>query len=166
MTLSDLANISEFVGAIGVIASLIYVGMEVRRNTKAQRAQAYETVTSGYMSVVQVMAEHPDTIAKGFSSSYEDFRQFSDGEKLIIFGLFYSFFKHFEQIYAQYSQGLIGDEDWEAWNEHIRMQFHQPGVQWWWQLRRSSYSKPFRTYLDNSEPPKMRSMVEAFRDNA
>jgi len=165
MTLSDLGNLGDFIGAIGVIASLIYVGFEVRRNTKALRAQAHETVVSGYMAIVQVMADHAETTAKGFQSSYEEFRIFSDAEKLIFFGVIYGFFKHFEQIYAQYKQGLIGASEWEAWNEHIRMQFHQPGVQWWWKLRRTSFSESFRTYLDNSAPPEMKTMVEVFQDN-
>ena len=163
MTLADLGNIAEFIGALGVIASLIYVGFEVRANTKALRAQAYEAVVSGYMGIVQVLSDHAETIAKGFKSSYDEFLTFSDAEKSIIFGYFFSFFKHFEQIFAQYQQGLIGAKEWEAWNEHIRMQFHQPGVQWWWQLRRTAFSEPFRTYLDNSVPPKMKTMVEMFQ---
>ena len=163
MTLDDLGNISELIGALGVIASLIYVGLEVRRNTKALRAQAYETVVTGYMQIVQVMADHADTIAKGFKSSYEEFINFTDAEKAIIFGYFYSFFKHFEQIHAQYKQGLISKNEWDAWNVHIRMQFHQPGIQWWWQLRRTSFSEPFRIYLDNSVPPEMKTMVEIFQ---
>lgn len=165
MTLSDLGSIGEFIGAMGVIASLIYVGLEVRGNTKAQRARAHETVVSGYMASIELMANHAETTAKGFKSSYEEFRDFSDAEKLIFFGMIYGFFKHFEQIYAQHKQGLIGSSEWEAWNEHIRMQFHQPGVQWWWTLRRTSFSESFRAYLDQSAPPEMKTMVEVFHDS-
>jgi len=165
MTLDDLGNIGSFVGAIGVIASLIYVGLEVRRNTKALRAQAHETVVSGYMASIQVFADHAETIAKAFQSSYEEFRNYSDAEKAIFFGSIYGFFRHFEQIHAQYRLGLIGETEWEAWNEHIRMEFYQPGVQWWWKLRRTSFSKPFRDYLDNSQPPEMKTMADVLKDN-
>ena len=157
MTLSDLGNIGEFLGAIGVIASLIYIGLEVRRNKKALRAQAQETVVSGYMASIQLMADHAATTAKEFKSSYEEFRTFSDAEKIVFFGAIYGFFKHFEQIHAQYREGLIGSGEWESWSEHIRMQFHQPGIQWWWKLRRTSFSESFRTYLDNSTPPAMKT---------
>jgi len=150
---------------MGVIASLIYVGFEVRRNTKALRAQAHETVVSGYMAPIQVMADHAETTARGFKASYEEFRTFSDAEKLIFFGVIHGFFKHFEQIYAQHEQGLRGSSEWESWNEHIRMQFHQPGVQWWWKLHRTSFSESFRAYLDESASPEMKTMVEVFHDN-
>jgi len=165
MTLDDLGNIGELVGAIGVIASLIYVGIEVRRNTKALRLQAHETVVSGYMASIQVFADHAESTAKAFQSSYEEFRNYSDAEKMVFFGAIFGFFKHFEQIYAQYRQGLIGASEWEAWSEHIRMQFHQPGVQWWWKLRRASFSRSFRDYLDESQPPKMITLTDVFHDN-
>lgn len=164
MTLSDLGNIGEFVGAIGVIASLIYVGLEVRRNTKALRAQAHETVVSGYMDSIQVFSAHAETVAKSFQSTYEEFQNFSDAEKLIFFGTVFGFFKHFEQIHAQYRQGLIGNEDWDAWSEHIRMQFHQPGTQWWWKLRRTAFAKSFRDYLDECSQPEMLTMSEILQD--
>ena len=93
MTLSDLGNIGEFVGAIGVIASLIYVGLEVRRNTKALSAQAHETVVSGYMDSIQVFSAHAETVAKSFQSTYEEFQNFSDAEKFIFFCTVLGFFK-------------------------------------------------------------------------
>jgi len=166
MTLSDLGNIGNFAGAIGVIASLIYVGLEVRRNTKALRAQAYETVVSGYMDSISVISEHADVVAKCFKASYEEFRNYPDGERTIFFAAIIGFFKHFEQIHAQYRQGLIGDQEWDSWSEHIRMEFHQPGVQWWWKLRRSSFVKPFREYLDNSGRPEMQLLTEILQDGA
>lgn len=164
MTLSDLGNLGEFIGAIGVIASLIYVGLEVRRNTNALHAQAHESVVSGYMGSIQLFTDHAETAAKAFKSSYQEFRQFSDAEKAIFFGTIYAFFKHFEQVHAQYRRGLIEQENWDAWNEHIRMQFHQPGVQWWWQLRRTSFCKSFRDYLENSAPPEMMTFSEVLND--
>ena len=42
MTLQDLGNIGEFVAAFGVIASLIYVGFQVRQNTIAWPASSVE----------------------------------------------------------------------------------------------------------------------------
>lgn len=36
------------------------------------------------------------------------------------------FLKLFEMMYAQYDQGVMNEETWNAWSTHIRMQFHQP----------------------------------------
>ena len=164
MTLSDLGNIGNFVGAIGVVASLIYVGLEVRRNTRALRAQAHETVVTGYMDAISVISEHAEVMAKCMKSSYEEFRGYSDAEKTIFFGVIFGFFKHFEQIHAQYRRGLIGDREWASWSEHIQMQYCQPGPQWWWPLRRTSFVEPFREYLENAPRPEMRLLTDILRD--
>ncbi len=40
MTLQDLGNIGEFVGALGVVASLIYLALQIRQNTRQLRNNA------------------------------------------------------------------------------------------------------------------------------
>ena len=42
MTLQDLGNIGEFVGAIGVIASLVYLAVQIRQNTTSVRASTFQ----------------------------------------------------------------------------------------------------------------------------
>jgi hypothetical protein len=54
MTLEQLNIVLQLVGTLGVIASLIFVGLQVRQNTKATRVQVQENMTSGYISVAQV----------------------------------------------------------------------------------------------------------------
>jgi len=40
MSLEDLANLGEFVGAIGVVVSFVFLAVQVRNNTKALRDAA------------------------------------------------------------------------------------------------------------------------------
>ena len=49
MTLEQLNIVLQLVGTLGVIASLIFVGLQVRQNTKATRVQVQENMTSGYI---------------------------------------------------------------------------------------------------------------------
>lgn len=164
MTLQDLGNIGEFVAAFGVIASLIYVGFQVRQNTIAMKAQMHENLTSGYLTVVDIVAANATAFAKGLNST-SNFHSLTDEEKLQFFGVIFGFFKHFEHMYVQYQRGLIDQQAWDAWSEHIRMYFHQPGVLAWWAVRKSAFVRPFRDYLDNSEPPPIPNMVSVLNNN-
>ena len=38
MSLNDLANLGQIIGAIAVVISLIYVALQIRQNTNAVRA--------------------------------------------------------------------------------------------------------------------------------
>ena len=164
MTLEQLAALSQIVGTLGVIASLIFVGMQIRQNTNATRAQVQQYVTSGYLTVVQHIAENSTVFARGIAANRESFSAFSDEDKLIYFSVIFGFFKHFENMHSQHERGLIDDESWEAWQVHVLMYFHQPGVQVWWNLRGGSFRPSFRSFLESSSPPKVRSMVDVLHD--
>ena len=40
MTLEDLGNLGEFVGAIGVVVSLVYLALQIRQNTRHEIGRA------------------------------------------------------------------------------------------------------------------------------
>jgi hypothetical protein len=44
MTLNDLANLGQIIGAIAVVISLIYVAFQIRQNTAAIRSATAQTV--------------------------------------------------------------------------------------------------------------------------
>ena len=92
-----LGNIGEFVAAFGVIASLIYVGFQVRQNTTAMKAQIHENLTTGYLAVVDTVADHSTAFVKGLSST-TTFEELSEEEKLQFFGLIFGFLKHFGHL--------------------------------------------------------------------
>ena len=48
MSIMELGALGEFVAAFGVIASLIYVGFQVRQNTKATNGNAIAQVASRF----------------------------------------------------------------------------------------------------------------------
>jgi hypothetical protein len=74
MTLEQLNIVLQLVGTLGVIASLIFVGLQVRQNTKAKRVPVQENMTSGYISVAQVLIDHADVFVRGIAATRESFR--------------------------------------------------------------------------------------------
>ncbi len=160
MTLQDLANYGEILGAAGVIGSLIFVGWQVRTNTKATRLHMHEQVTQTYMMFQSTILTDPATFAAGMQCEKEDFSDLDSGQKVFFFATMLGFFKHFEMMHAQYSNGVMDEETWNAWSTHIRMQFHQPGAQIWWRLRRDTFIPGFQHYLETSSPPEMKSFVD------
>jgi hypothetical protein len=162
MTLETLAAVSEIVGTLGVIASLIFVGLQVRQNTTATRAQVHQELTSGYLSAVASITANAVTFAKGIAVTPESFASLTDEEKLVYFSVIFGFFKHFENMHSQYERGLVDRESWLAWSQHPLMYFHQPGVKLWWSLRGGTFGRRFRAFLESSEAPKLTSMVDVF----
>ena len=163
MTLEQLNLVLQIVGSIGVIGSLIFVGLQVRQNTRATRVQVQENMTSSYISVAQVLIDNAEVFTRGIAATRESFASFSDADKMIYFGAIFSMFKHFENIHSQRERGFIDQESWAAWSEHILMYFNQPGVKMWWELRRGSFNPQFRSFLESSASPQVPTFVDLMR---
>jgi hypothetical protein len=160
MSLQELANFAEILGAAGVIGSLLYVGWQVSANTKTNRMRMHEQITQTYLSFLNSVLTDTEAFMKGLQSTDENLADLTNDQKLFFFGSMLGLFKHYELMYVQYDQGVMDKQTWEAWNEHIRMYFHQPGAQAWWALRKTTFIPGFRTYLDSSSAPEMTSFVD------
>ena len=164
MSLQEIANFAEILGAAGVIGSLLYVGWQVSANTKTNRMRMHEQITQTYLSFLNSVMTDPSGFVAGLSSTDTDFADLTDEQKMFFFGTTLGLFKHYELMYVQHDQGIMGDETWESWSEHIRMYFHQPGVQSWWALRKATFIPGFRAYLDSSTVPAMTSFVDLIKE--
>ena len=160
MTIQDWANIGEMIGAAGVIASLVFVGWQIRTSTKTTRLHMHEQVTQTFMSLLNSVMLDPEAFSAGLRSTSSDFESLNEKQTMFFFAAMIGMFKHFEMMHVQYRQGVMDQETWDAWSEHVRMYFHQPGAQAWWSLRRATFVPDFRKYLESSAPPQMRSFVD------
>ena len=46
MSISELGSLGEFVGSIAVLATLIYLAMQIRQNTRWVKIQIFESIIS------------------------------------------------------------------------------------------------------------------------
>ena len=158
-----LGNYGEFMGALGVILSLLFVGYSIVQNTKATRAQTHHAITQSFMSIAEILTKRPEAFSAGISSGPEEFEQLAAGDKAFFIASIFGFFKYYEFMFLQHREGNTDDESWGAWSQHILMAFHQPGVQVWWPLRETTFHPAFRKFLNESEPPKLKSYVDMMR---
>ena len=154
-----LGNYGEFVGAFGVVFSLIFVGYSIFQNTTATRSQTRHAITQSFMSIAEIISERPEAFAAG-SSNPEEFDQLSLGDKAYFVASIFGLFKYYELMFLEYRDGNTDEVSWSAWSLHMLMQFHQPGVQAWWALRQATFHPDFRKFLNESEPPNLKSFAE------
>ena len=163
MTLEEIGILAQVAGTLGVIASLVFVGVQIRQNTKTTRAQVQENMTSGYVEVVCLLTDHAEVFARGIAATPETFPSFSNTDKVVFFSVLFAAFKHFENIHSQHRRGFIDRESWNAWSENVLMHFNQPGVQMWWSLRKGSFGLRFREFVESSPVPKVPTTVDVLR---
>jgi hypothetical protein len=115
------------------------------------------------MSIAEVIARRPEAFAAGMSSESNGFEELSVGYRAFYIATIFGLFKYFELMFMQHRDGNTDDESWNAWSQHMLMQFHQPGVQAWWSLRETTFHPAFRKFLNESKAPQTRSFVDLIR---
>jgi hypothetical protein len=106
MTLSDAANIGQLVGALAVVGSLIFVGLEVRQNTRSTQASTLQLNADYWLSYLTTVADpgFGKVYAMGASGKIEQ-QQFGQ-----FFLLCRATFMGCENQHYQYRLGLL-DKD-------------------------------------------------------
>ena len=59
MSLNELGNIGEIVGSIGVFISLLYLAIQIKKNTETERMRTYQSVVADFGALNGTMSSTP-----------------------------------------------------------------------------------------------------------
>jgi len=142
-----LAALAETVGALGVIATLSYLAVQVRQNTRAIRAQTYDSVVAQFRDWNQPMRADPE-MAEQFHRMIEDVESLSAGDQQHAIHVFFDFFRVADNLHYQYLHGMLAESDWRGWERMFRAYLTAPGLVWYWQRRTSFFSSEFNEWME------------------
>ena len=166
MTLEQLSALAQIVGAGAVLASLIFVGLQIRQNTHSQRVVAVESLAAA-IAAINVPAMQSPALGTALATALKDWSLASHDERVIAHYFLFSFFKLHEQAWYQYKSRVLDDAQWLGWENLIRAYYHSPGVQQvWWPRRRQAFSPQFQTYLATTKPPEAISTLADLFDGS
>jgi len=161
VNLETLSAIAQLVAAIGVIASLFYLAIQIRQNTRSMRAVVVDALTRGIAEILSVQT--PDVL-RSLMRVVENFDDASEEDRLRALPQVFGLFKLFENAWFQQRQGTLDREQWLGWDAYIRTYYHRPGVKSWWSKRRGAFAPGFRNYLESTKPipdmPKLSELIQ------
>jgi hypothetical protein len=158
VTLQDLGNIGEFVGAIGVVASLIYLALQIRQNSH----QISENTNSVLGSVesqdarvssdfLQSLAENPG-LARVWRLGHSEPSKLTEDESTQFVMLMGSAFYRLAGSFGQYQRGLLPADSWEPYDRLISRYLRSPAVVEWWSRGDVPFARSFIDYVDARIP--------------
>ena len=151
MSLETINSIAQIVAAIGVIASLFYLAMQIRQNTKSQRSVVVDSLTGSLIALLGPQSYDP-SLMRSFVAAVDDWHGASEEDRTRAVATLFITFKLFENAWFQQRQGTLERQQWEGWDLHIRVYYHRPGVQVWWADRRGMFAAGFRAYVEATKP--------------
>jgi hypothetical protein len=148
MELEALANLGELVSAIAVVLSLIYLAVQIRQNTKAQRAESYSRALDRIATIQGRLSEDSqlaDILLKGAT----DPRAMTPRERVQFTWVFYEMFGAFEFMFYENRNHSLSDDVWERWAATLLWWLAFPGVSAWWDARPVPFTPDFTRFIES-----------------
>ncbi len=143
-----LGNFGEFVGAIAVVVTLIYLTTQIRQNNTALRSAAAQDVQHNFAAWYSSAQGDPNLLsisAKGM----KDLASLSEIEKHQFTVQFMAFCSHVQDAFYKWQEGSLSPELWRGW-EYVSMQlFLSPGGKDFWDERDFMFADAFQTYVND-----------------
>ncbi|MDH5240787.1 MAG: hypothetical protein OEW73_08405, partial [Gammaproteobacteria bacterium] len=100
--LQSLANLGEVIGAVAVVASLLYLAVQVRQGTKAQQTENYARALDR-ISAMQSRLSQDSEISSIFARGVQDTSKLTAFERIRFTWALYEMFDAFEFMFYTYS---------------------------------------------------------------
>lgn len=164
MSLEQASYLGQIVGAVAVIASLLFVGVQLRQNTQAVRAstsQAHAAVYHGIIASIVDSGEFAGIWRRGLADSAS-----LDPDERVRFVSFVStLFRFYESSLVQWSRGQLDREHWDTVAQQAISLRGQPGIAEWWRLRRGWHSKRFQDWFETLVPTRVDALYPEGRSD-
>ncbi len=131
MTLQDLGNIGEFVAAIATLATLGYLVVQIRHNTKTVRTSTYQAVLDSNMRSTDPILFNPD-VERVYRIGRRDPSQLTADERPLFRLIVARLLSNYEAIYLQHQHGVVDSDYWRGRQIALQNLLSQPGVRQVW----------------------------------
>ena len=144
VTLEQLGNLGELIGAIAVVVSLLYLAVQIRHSSRVSQFEAHRNLSESMAAILGEIAKDPELyrLWKVMTETPEEATH-DDRER---FGmLMHRFFTVFSDAHR------FADTD-----PHLAMRYRSfikrlllmPAVRGWWDRQGVLYSEPFKPLVD------------------
>ena len=149
MDLDALGNIGEFVGGLGVVVTLAYLGLQIRQNTRTVRA-SYHQAASDSVITIQCQLASDAELGEIFRRGQVDRSTLSEKEIPRFNYIMAAFTRIIETQHSHYARGLIDAEQWARYLDTLRVYAGRPGFVEWWQSRNIPFRPGFSALVDKT----------------
>ena len=139
-----LGNLGEFIGAVVIIASLIYLAMQIKQNTNALHADSRVAILTGGHVELMAMMENPVLVSSIVKSG-----PLTQDEQIGLSAILYATMRTREFAWGQFRAGVIDEAQWGTEVNVIQFIFDsQRTRQWWQKLGRAAFNTEFSDFVE------------------
>lgn len=146
MNWEALGAIGDLVGAAAVVATLLYLAVQIRQNNSSQRVAAKQEMTRQFADFIDFLVLNPELESlqdRGLAGEKLSKDEFSTFSRIMAKATWYFSVMHF-----QYRLQGLDSGDWEESRSLIAFYCSTPGYQNFWASRERAHGPEFLRYID------------------
>ena len=148
MNWDAVSAVGEIAGALAVVASLAYLAVQIKAQSRESRAAAMHEISAGFRDNIAQFAstEMADLFMKGNA----DIESLNETERFRLVTCMQRVIRVWEEAYIMHINGRLDDNFWIPMNKQYSSMLATPSVRYVWDLRREFYNDEFREFVDST----------------
>ena len=158
MSLEEASLLAQIVSAVVVVASLVFVGVQLKQNTKAVRASSSQAHSAMYHALITSIINDDVEFAGLWRRALSDLSSLNDDDIVRFFAFASAMFRFFESSRVQWLGRQLDDEHWHTIEQQAISLAIQPGIIEFWRIRRHWHCQEFRDWFESLNPDDARPL--------
>lgn len=148
MTLEQLYYVSQIIAVVMIFASLLFVGIQLRQNTRATEMASLQSVLDGCRDRFFVPGYTDANVLRMFAQGLTDMNGLSaDDKRKFNFLLFDQCFQ-MQHVMQLHHHGTLAKVDFDAWLYYVASLFKCPGGADMWPFIKTSITPTIRDLIE------------------
>lgn len=146
MTFVEVLQTSQVLGSVAVILSLVFVGIQIRQNTRATRAASHHAVSEA-LNRLNLLWAREGEVARIWLAGLQDRAALTPDERWRFDSTVRAYLHVCETMYLQAHLGAGDVGIVRAEEDGIRFVLQSAGAKEWWSENPFGFAPEFRNYL-------------------
>ena len=148
MESAKLNDWMQVIGIFAVVASLIFVGLQMRQDQEIAQATLYQMRSDSARELGMVVLENPELREVLFRAMNNDSQELSLKDEMLVSFNCQTIFGHFENSHHLFQLGFLSTEQWAADRSQMALMLNGMCKQAWTEQQRSTFRKSFVEEVD------------------
>ncbi len=163
MNWTAIGATGELFGAIGVIASLLYLARQMRNAAADTRRATAQAVFTKLNTAFETTSANPQ-LAGVFARGTSDLSVLSPEEAIQFSSLFFTLVRPYEELFYYRRAGAVNEWVWESVELLVLPALTTPGALEWWAKRQSWFTSAFQDHVAEVLPEEALETLKGFQE--
>ena len=148
MLLEQMAWLASVVSAVAIVVSAIYASIQIRHNTLAVRAAAFQQVINSFAAISFDIAKDRNLVDL-YLRAGKEFASLGEVERAQYSLMLLSFLRRAENVLFQSSTRVLDTEHWSGIRNSIKAILVPPGARVCWSEIKNRLNPEFRGFVES-----------------